>query len=753
MTELDFNNEFGVFRENNLNESNKEFVENHVNIISLSQDLKKNLNVNNNMNNFNDYSRNNEKMKCASLANFVTINNKNNNVNNAGPNIQDYNNVNIKNNNEVNFTSNVNFDDDCDDRSANFVPVKSINLEKGNKSNMQQYNNNGYNSYNNGFKKANNNNNNYNNNNFRNDDEEDSVYYKKLMARKNKKNKEKYGEECEEESSNNSFNNFNKYKKNNENNVKNLNNNNNQYDKNVNVGFQKASDFGNKTGNGNVNGNRKPNYNNYNNNQNNQGVDFNNNDLSSNNNMENFANKNFNLNNTNNALNTNNIKEENQFNQNQNQNVINSNIANQNPFKVNNNLNNNENYQNKYNNNNTVKENNNPFNKENNRNKAVKIDNIEEEYLKERETFKKFNPPKSLNNNNNNNNNNTKINKKNTNYDSNTGMCGKKEKKDKNDDSSSDNEDPRVKGIDKKLVSFIEGEILQKPPNVKWSDIAGLDHAKDTINEVTVWPLKRPDLFRGIRRPPKGLLLFGPPGTGKTMIAKAIASESNSTFFNISASSLTSKWIGESEKLARALFSLASSMQPTVIFIDEIDSILCKRTENENESSRRLKTEFLVQLDGAGTNEDDAILIIGATNRPQEIDDAVIRRMSNRLYIPLPSFNSRKELFSKVILEESKRGNKYDINENNLIEISKLTKGYSGCDIKNVIREASMQPIRSIKSSVLFEMSIEDFRPVTVDDFLLAIKKVKASVPVKSLEQYDLWNKENGSFQIEEEDS
>lgn len=152
------------------------------------------------------------------------------------------------------------------------------------------------------------------------------------------------------------------------------------------------------------------------------------------------------------------------------------------------------------------------------------------------------------------------------------------------------------------------------------------------------------------------------------MIAKAIASEAKAKFFNISASSLTSKWIGESEKLARSLFALASFYQPSVIFIDEIDSILSSRNENENEASRRLKTEFLVQLDGAGTNTDDSILIIGATNRPHEIDDAVIRRMTKRLYIPLPNKESRKELLLNVIKKESSFGTNCELNLNYYLE-------------------------------------------------------------------------------------
>ena len=260
----------------------------------------------------------------------------------------------------------------------------------------------------------------------------------------------------------------------------------------------------------------------------------------------------------------------------------------------------------------------------------------------------------------------------------------------------------------------------------------------------------RPDLFNGIRRPPKGLLLFGPPGTGKTMIAKAIASQSKSQFFNISASSLLSKWIGESEKLVRTLFTLASINQPSVIFIDEIDSILTSRSENENESSRRIKTEFLVQLDGAGTNADDRILIIGATNRPQEIDDAFVRRLSKRLYIPLPNFISRKMLIENVIDKEKKMGNLYDVSNDDINEIVKRTKGYSGSDLINVCKEAAMMPIRSIVDICNCEKG--NLRGVCFKDFLESLDNVKKSVSEKTIGQYVQWNKEFGSFQFEDKD-
>jgi SpoVK/Ycf46/Vps4 family AAA+-type ATPase len=308
--------------------------------------------------------------------------------------------------------------------------------------------------------------------------------------------------------------------------------------------------------------------------------------------------------------------------------------------------------------------------------------------------------------------------------------------------------DEKLKGFDRKMIEFIESEILSFSPNVKWEDIAGLEFAKKTIKEIIIWPLLRPDIFYGIRRPPKGLLLFGPPGTGKTMIAKAIASESHSKFFNISASSLMSKWIGESEKLVRTLFALASFYQPSVVFIDEIDSILTARSENECEASRRLKTEFLIQLDGAGTNQDDRILIIGATNRPQEIDDAFIRRLAKRLYIPLPNFASRFQLIKNNVEKEKSQ---YDISEEALNNIVLRTKGYSGSDMMSILREAAMMPIRNIED--IHNVQLDNLRGVNSQDFFEALEIVKPSVSEKTISQYVQWNKDFGSFQFEEKEN
>jgi SpoVK/Ycf46/Vps4 family AAA+-type ATPase len=299
--------------------------------------------------------------------------------------------------------------------------------------------------------------------------------------------------------------------------------------------------------------------------------------------------------------------------------------------------------------------------------------------------------------------------------------------------------DERLQGLDPKLVETIKNEIMHRVDEIIWDDIAGLDHAKSTIKEIVIWPMLRPDIFKGLRGPPKGLLLFGPPGTGKTLIGKCIAGQAKATFFSISASSLTSKWVGEGEKLVRALFAVARCSQPAVIFIDEIDSLLSQRTDGEFEASRRIKTEFLVQFDGASTSADDRILVIGATNRPQEIDEAARRRLVKRLYIPLPDSPARARIVENLL-----KNQKHCLSADDIALICQKTDGYSGSDMDNLCREAALGPIRSITD--ILQVDQDAVRPICLDDFEKALTQVRASVSSSDLLAYLDWNAKFGSM-------
>ncbi|XP_053570619.1 vacuolar protein sorting-associated protein 4B [Bombina bombina] len=263
-----------------------------------------------------------------------------------------------------------------------------------------------------------------------------------------------------------------------------------------------------------------------------------------------------------------------------------------------------------------------------------------------------------------------------------------------NESDDGDAEDPEKK----KLQNQLQGAIVMEKPNVKWSDVAGLEGAKEALKEAVILPIKFPHLFTGKRTPWRGILLFGPPGTGKSYLAKAVATEANnSTFFSISSSDLVSKWLGESEKLVKNLFQLAREHKPSIIFIDEVDSLCGSRSENESEAARRIKTEFLVQMQGVGV-DNEGILVLGATNIPWVLDSAIRRRFEKRIYIPLPEEHARTDMF-KLHLGTTPNS----VSEADYRELGKRTNGYSGADISIIVRDALMQPVRKVQCATHFK--------------------------------------------------
>ncbi|KAG2451944.1 hypothetical protein HYH02_003718 [Chlamydomonas schloesseri] len=293
-----------------------------------------------------------------------------------------------------------------------------------------------------------------------------------------------------------------------------------------------------------------------------------------------------------------------------------------------------------------------------------------------------------------------------------------------------------------KYREIVLGEVLDRTPGVRWSDIAGLETAKSALAEAVILPSLRPDLFQGLRAPVRGILLYGPPGNGKTMLAKALAGEAKTTFFNISASSLTSKWVGDGEKLVRALFEVAAVRQPALIFIDEIDSMMGARGKaGESDAARRLLTEFLVQFDGAGGAGRERVVVLGATNRPQELDEAVRRRLTKRIYVPLPDAAGRGAVLSHLL-----QGQPHKLSRGDLDVIVRATAGYSASDLAALCKEAAMAPLREPGVMArLASLPASELRSIMGRDFAAALDVVRPSVNAASLRAFEDFTREYGT--------
>jgi transitional endoplasmic reticulum ATPase len=258
-------------------------------------------------------------------------------------------------------------------------------------------------------------------------------------------------------------------------------------------------------------------------------------------------------------------------------------------------------------------------------------------------------------------------------------------------------------------------EVYIEVASVHWDDVGGLDDVKQHMKEAVEWPLKTPEIFSRLGiKPPKGILLYGPPGCGKTMLARAVATESEANFISIKGPEVFSKWVGESEKAIREVFRKARMASPTVIFLDEMDSLTPRRGMGMSDSgvSERVISQLLTEMDGIVTLQD--IVVIAATNRPDMVDSAVLRpgRFDRLIYVPEPDEKSRLQIF-KIYTKDMPLTKDVDLNQ-----LSLMTKYYSGADIESLCREAAMHALRRDVEA----------KEVTMNDFQDSIKEVGPSV-------------------------
>ncbi len=279
-------------------------------------------------------------------------------------------------------------------------------------------------------------------------------------------------------------------------------------------------------------------------------------------------------------------------------------------------------------------------------------------------------------------------------------------------------------------------EVFFEVPQVRWTDVGGLDAIKQELVEAVEWPLKYPEAFEAINtKPPKGIMLFGPPGTGKTMLAKAVANESEANFISIKGPEMLSKYVGESEKAVREIFRKAKQASPAIIFFDEVDSIAPIRgISSDSHVTERVISQMLTEMDGMEELKD--VLVIAATNRPDMVDSALLRpgRLDRLIYVTPPCADARKAIF-KIHLDGKPLDNKVD-----LAELARMTDGYVGSDIEAICREASIMALREkITPGMDREEAkkIKDSIVITMDNFDSAMTRVKPTTSSGKLQDYE----------------
>ncbi len=309
---------------------------------------------------------------------------------------------------------------------------------------------------------------------------------------------------------------------------------------------------------------------------------------------------------------------------------------------------------------------------------------------------------------------------------------------------ASSNTKEKVDEIEKdeaEIENTVQNLIVTQKPTTKWEDIGNLEEAKKTIKESIILPFikNKPEFVRST----KTILLYGPPGTGKTLLAKAASNTLNASFFEAKASELLSKYYGESSKLFSELFSLAKKKQPSVIFMDEIDSVVLSREKEIHEATRRVVGELLSQLDGFSTKKEDKLIFIGATNRPWDLDEALLSRFERKVYVPLPDEKSRGIIFSIHL-----KG--IDLENTIITDLSGRTENFSGRDIANLSREAVSNMLReenpgldNLDSEKIKSYTMK-YRNLAISDFEEAFKKIKPTATKTDLEKFNFWKEKFG---------